>query len=794
MQTRWVVIVALSVAAVLGGIYGFHRFSAKSVTAAPAPAIEPSPTVMRLPWTKMQEPPPVGTVWEEFAKPLAIGTHEMLLFETLKGEGAVRRIWHLDWQGSQTESLLLNDAVPKNSGTYRALWSKAGLWLLGTRTVLIRPDGTQLSIEGDVTKGAAVALDDGSILRANDDKSLVEQLIPGRDRIDVQPRGALSFDGRPPDDAGGHHWAFNDQTLVKLNDGRVLMLGGVNAPKSASILSPPSTSGNWSVAPAASMLHFHQSKATAVLPDGRVVVAGGSDCRGGADDPRSVDVYDAVHDRWTSLPSLPFLLCDKAPTSLAVTPNGSLVAAGHAMANVMVLARDPTSANGFSSGWIVHGHMQWARVGGVVQAPSDAEVVVAGGSVYGGFDKISIASDENEPWHALDYAGAGAARRGALLFTGGGRRFDAGQWQYSAHAQLIDLRTGKAEHLPDIPFMSRSLQVQWLDDDRLLVKGRFLDKNGEGFMESEEASTYSPPSSGSLAVLNLRTHRWSGVAAGADIDHSELLDANDREVLLLSTDGVLRRLNLQTMETEDETGLPRKMKGGAIRWLPDNHVLIAGGEVATDWLSVVDDECEAARHAECPERYAGIGGFVSSASYQSIALGNGTPQETMSKAEASDDPNHPAKVLATVITRSGVVYFLTDDVDGNGGILHVWQGGIHEANLQPMPLPPDLKPSRNDGALLLAADPREPGRELLFFRDASIYPNRNDANLADDPVNLWLWDEAKHAWQKVLATDALSARSKPQPLTGVDAGPDGGRILSLGWHLKSPMLWVAKNP
>ena len=88
-------------------------------------------------------------------------------------------------------------------------------------------------------------------------------------------------------------------------------------------------------------------------------------------------------------------------------------------------------------------------------------------------DRIDIGAGERNESLAMGFIGAGVARRGQLVFAGGGRRFGftgSGQMRYSAHAELIDLARGTTRQLPNMPFASGAVKAVWLDDTSARIR------------------------------------------------------------------------------------------------------------------------------------------------------------------------------------------------------------------------------------------------------------------------------------------------------------------------------------
>jgi hypothetical protein len=114
-------------------------------------------------------------------------------------------------------------------------------------------------------------------------------------------------------------------TATLLPDGRVLVVGGTfggfsfsNALASAEVYDPKM--GTWSGA--ASMHANRQYHTATLLPDGTVLVAGGT---GGPEDRASAEIYDADRDTWSAVGNMHEVRAGHTATLL---PNGNVLVAG----------------------------------------------------------------------------------------------------------------------------------------------------------------------------------------------------------------------------------------------------------------------------------------------------------------------------------------------------------------------------------------------------------------------------------------------------------------------------------
>lgn len=171
----------------------------------------------------------------------------------------------------------------------------------------------------------------------------------------------------------GGRYAF---TATTMNDGRVLVAGGDDgslAPGSALSSVEIYTSGSgWSAAE--SMKKVRLDQAAVLLNDGRVLVAGGVDASGTA--LNTAEVYDPTTGHWTLTGTMPYA---QAGFTMTVLPDGRVVAVGgYATSPNQALATsdlfDPTTG-----GWTSTGPLNTARRYQSATSLGDGSVLVIGG-------------------------------------------------------------------------------------------------------------------------------------------------------------------------------------------------------------------------------------------------------------------------------------------------------------------------------------------------------------------------------------------------------------------------------
>ncbi len=748
------------------------------------------------------------------AKPLALGTDSLL---TLGRDGRnVMTIWRTEWKTQKVSLLAIPELHFNPKSRFTLLSNAEGLWLLGETSVLIRPNGQRLSLETNFNEPVAVSLNDHSILvlghsllGIGDTPFHMQQLrlASYNQQLQVIDRGLLSYNGSPNQTGLSYRAPRYGHSAVTLLDGRVLLMGGDVTSMLASLVEPSSEDGSWIAKPVINMPNERIFAAATLLPDGRVVVTGAPHlrCHGEANKTRGVDVYDARINRWSSLPPTPFVPCADAyganTPSITTTPNGSLVISGYLEPQVMVLQQDKSSSTGYANSWNVYGQMPLRRISGVAQALSDQEVIVAGGvnnpdqgfgnccHAVSDYDRINISALDSKESLALSFIGSGVAKRGQKVFAASGRRFgftSTGQMRYSTYAELIDLSSGSVRQLPNVPFASGAAQAIWLNDDQVLLKG-IKQANGRGFELNNDLSSHIPPSSGDMAIFDFKENRWGSLLAISELENAHIIAAESNNTLLFYDDMKVSRLNLVSRNLENVRQAERGRHGGLARLLPQSQLVLAGGEVQNDAVSVLDSDCNAIADADCTEQFVGFGPYAFNALIEVFTLQNSGTSSTSKFSKIGTD-----NAISTVITSDGQVIVLSED--RNNKIINITRSGVNKEEWSNLPIPQDLERDRDGScgscALKVTTDPRDLNEDLIFLRQGSIDIDYIDASIANQSMNVWLWDEASKSWRHVLRSSGMATRSSPLVLEEPLTSKQGKRMISMGWHLTEPVLWV----
>lgn len=766
-----------------------------------------------------------GWAWRSVGDPLPLGAQGMVVFGLDDRNAPIG--WRLRWADNTATSFALPGLVVDKDLRYSSVETSAGLWLAGPSIALLRPDGRLLQAPLKVERPPLLGQPDGSLLVFKDKeiergrRILSVRLAADGNSLVVTPLAPLSYDGRVAQSGQITREPNYGHTVLRLLDGRVLMFGGDITDKLAALFDP--TTGR--MTPVAPMPHPRVAPAATVLADGRVLVAGAEHLSCYRPAAREVDLYDPQVNAWVSLPPLPLPLCSEAygawRPSVTQASDGSLVLGGGQEPELLILPRDARGLHGFSASWQRLGFLPKPRIGGVVQALPGGQLVVVGGVHNpGGFgdccqrttgvDRLSV-RDTLAAFGpgGLTLNGPGVARRGMQLFVAGGRRFvttGSGQMRYGSQAELIDLKTGQITQLDAVPVVAGALDAFWLDDDRVLVKGR-LARDDRGF--DNNLASYMPEGSGAMAVLRVSTGRWTRIDR-PDLAAARLVGVRAGQALLLQASGGL--LTWRPGDAEARPG-PATVGGGvgALRVLPDGRVVLAANLAPSDIVSVLDPACDAA--ADCRERFVGLGETSPARLTEVVKLGD-PGFHLARRTEASNTlvaVHHAIDATGRIVRLSWAPRPDTGASPDPDRALPGWHlqraRDAQGATWDTLPLPAEwLKGDDRDAPgekacgsasggdrglcqVLALDDPRDPSgqRSLLFLRSTLANVDRSDADVGSTTV--WWYDEAARRWQRVFETSGLGTRHAVFDLPAT-LFPGKGRLRSIGWHLEQPVLWV----
>ncbi|MEX0625273.1 MAG: kelch repeat-containing protein [Chloroflexota bacterium] len=228
--------------------------------------------------------------------------------------------------------------------------------------------------------------------------------------------------------------ARSNHTATMLPDGKVLVTGGFNLNSRRGVLTSAElyewSTGVWTSA--GNMIGGRAAHSATLLPDGRVLVAGGSSTAG-TEAVASAELYDPVNGTWTATGHM------EEPrfghTATLLLDGKVLVAGGETSAGVLASAElyDPTSGT-----WTAAGQMDELRAAHTATLLSDGRVLVAGGYLS---SREAVASAEV---------------------------FDPGRGSWSAAAPIIDARSFQtATLLPDGNVLVAGGRSSWIGNAAL---------------------------------------------------------------------------------------------------------------------------------------------------------------------------------------------------------------------------------------------------------------------------------------------------------------------------------------
>jgi len=324
-------------------------------------------------------------------------------------------------------------------------------------------------------------------------------------------------------------WSGQHDGALTLADGTVLVLGGADATNAAvnrtAIFDP--VAGTWH--PAAPMGSPRQGYTATLLTDGRVLVTGGvSGSAPGTPPVATAELYDPAKQQWTATG----MLSDpRAGHSAALLPDGTvLVAGGTAVRDgqTTMALRTAERYHPDTGQWSPAAAMTDARTGHTAIALDGGAVLVCGGTVpVGTDDDAALAFCELYDQAADRWAPTGSLHRGrrhhqatrvsggTVLITGGTAPGAPGGGPFDPFAQrtaeLYDLASGTWQAVADMP-SGRGLHraVPLAAGQVLVVGGAASDRDEAGYRSAVRydvtAATWTP-------VAGLTTGRWGFAAA-----------------------------------------------------------------------------------------------------------------------------------------------------------------------------------------------------------------------------------------------------------------------------------------
>ncbi len=271
----------------------------------------------------------------------------------------------------------------------------------------------------------------------------------------------------------------SDHTATLLPGGKVLVAGGEpTAPgsayhvlASADLYDPQA--GTWS---ATGSMHVGRSNHTAtLLPDGKVLVAGGYGQQGGGSATSSAEVYDPGTGTWAPTGDMSI---DRAHHTATLLPDGRvLVAGGDGYHGITTAAElyDPDTRT-----WVPTGRMSVARTGQTATLLPDGRVLVAGGRAGSPTGSAEVYDPGTGTWAPTGSMHEGRAYHTATLLPDG-RVLVAGGFNDTplASAEVYDPGTGTWAPTGNMAAPRSNHTATLLPDGQVLVASGSTDASAE---------------------------------------------------------------------------------------------------------------------------------------------------------------------------------------------------------------------------------------------------------------------------------------------------------------------------
>ena len=302
-------------------------------------------------------------------------------------------------------------------------------------------------------------------------------------------------------------------TATLLPDGRVLVVGGTsmygnggNASFSAELYDP--RTGSWTAT--GRMGSMRQGATTTLLPDGRVLVAGGC-CNNSAQILASAELYDPASGSWTLTGSMG---TPRNGATATLLPNGKVLVAGGTNDRSGGKSYEPSLASAelydpATGTWAATGSMGSGRIGPTATLLPDGKVLVAGGLLAptGSLASVELYDPTTGTWAPTGSMGTKRQSATATLLPDG-RVLVAGGSTVTgtpylevvlATAELYDPGSGTWT-------TTGKMRTPGCDTATLLLDGMVLVTGGGGVM-STAAQLYDPGIGSWMSTANMGTPR-----------------------------------------------------------------------------------------------------------------------------------------------------------------------------------------------------------------------------------------------------------------------------------------------
>jgi hypothetical protein len=391
---------------------------------------------------------------------------------------------------------------------------------------------------------------------------------------------------RPSPIAAGAGATPGSQQSSPAPGGSVAPSGGPGASAGASNAassgpSPKLAYGDGTWAPAESLPHAEWGAGSAVLRDGRVLVAGGAFGSSSSSATDSVTIYDPATGHWSAATHM---LQPRAYPMVVTLADGSVLVAGGSR-NLQPL---DTAERYYQDGtWVAAGRLNVPRTQGTLTVLGDGRVLAAGGGIEGSPGWASTASAETfDPrtglWSLAAPMSVSRAFQTATLLGNGDVLVAGGATTYNGtHGTVTntaEVYTPKSNSWRSASPMS---VARYADAAALLPDGRLLAAGGWSFTANTDlslasAEIYDPASNAWTATGSLNDARGSLVMAALPDGRLLAVAGVDPAYRVLASTEIYD----SKLGTWQMTGrLPVALERPAMGTLPDGRVVVAGGAI-----------------------------------------------------------------------------------------------------------------------------------------------------------------------------------------------------------------------
>ncbi|WP_233582564.1 kelch repeat-containing protein [Corallococcus sp. CA053C] len=307
--------------------------------------------------------------------------------------------------------------------------------------------------------------------------------------------------------AGSMSIGRENHTATLLPSGKVLVAGGYSSAPSLTFyaeaeLYDPAVS-RWS--PAGTLGTPRTDPVVALLPTGRVLVAGGREAIGASS--TAVELYDRTANAWTSAPALS---TPRERATATVLPSGQVLVAGGRNGTTSVTATERYDAA--SNAWTPAASLTTPRHIHTATLLNDGTVLAVGGQRnVTVLDAVERYTPGNNTWTPVATAATPRAAHAAVLLPDG-RVLVAGGHDNSgaplASAALYDPATNAWAPAASLAQAREELTLTLLPSGQVLATGGL-----SGFTELASAELYNPATNGWASVGALAQPRWHHTAA-----------------------------------------------------------------------------------------------------------------------------------------------------------------------------------------------------------------------------------------------------------------------------------------